>query len=734
MKKPYFLEKDLPNYVREYMDNHKFVDVETLTDHLIETVHIYRKKKLKVFQKCVESAYLWNKYLMDLESGKNTQSSTNKDKEIQVLQKTDTPEKSIPKNTKSTKTPSGMTSKSKENSAIEGAVEENIKSSQRPKLGRPLIELKDMKGMDSLIQPVYTLLSEFSRICRMSVLLSGPEGCGKSTLLDAMASMLGLPIAVLDCRALCGEDHLSSPAKRTQKELNRLVDSLPAILHLDNMNILFERETGSGSSSNKKEEITACISTWVEGMMENVELLASHKRILLVGECTFPELMDARLRRLFVRPVAMQPPNKEGRVHILQSLLGTRLRPEHDLEAVALRASSFVAMDLKCLVNIATSRATTRAVAANIDFSPGPAMNPLGPFQESQWDYRILQEDLLEAAKSITPSLKKSGFPAIPDTTWADIGGLTLHRDTLTDLIIEPILEPEAAGMFGAPRSSGILLWGPPGCGKTLLAKAVANEAGINLLIVNGPSLLNMYQGESERAVREVFARAGSVAPCIIFFDEFDSLCPRRSGTESGSKATIVNTLLTEMDGFLSRPGIYMLAATNLPNILDPAVLRPGRFETRLFVGLPDQEARLAVFRAATKNGTAPSLASDVSLAWLASVSNSFTGADCRHLVERGIVAARRELRARGLGGRKRKAGDEFTTEKKLKLSNGAPAPNGAPVPNAPAEAEQNPRYPDGLFAVYRRHFDSALSQVHPSVSQEELKKYEELRRKFENE
>ncbi|KAA0194875.1 hypothetical protein HAZT_HAZT008438 [Hyalella azteca] len=203
----------------------------------------------------------------------------------------------------------------------------------------------------------------------------------------------------------------------------------------------------------------------------------------------------------------------------------------------------------------------------------------------------------------VVPSLKRHGFPAIPDTTWADIGGLEVAKKGLRDCILKPIKRPEYSSRFGLRQNSGVLLWGPPGCGKTLLAKAVANEAGINLLTVNGPELLSMYQGESERAVREVFARAASVAPCVIFFDEFDSLCPRRSktGSESGSKSTIVNMLLTEMDGFMARPGIYLIAATNLPSILDPAVLRPGRFDTKVYVGLPNAEGRVSVLKATTK-------------------------------------------------------------------------------------------------------------------------------------
>ncbi|KAH0146532.1 AAA-domain-containing protein, partial [Aureobasidium melanogenum] len=198
----------------------------------------------------------------------------------------------------------------------------------------------------------------------------------------------------------------------------------------------------------------------------------------------------------------------------------------------------------------------------------------------------------------ITPSSKREGFATIPDTTWEDIGALTSVREELQTAIVEPIKSPDLYAAVGISAPTGVLLWGPPGCGKTLLAKAVAAESKANFISVKGPELLNKYVGESERAVRTLFNRARSSAPCVIFFDELDALVPRRDDSLSEASARVVNTLLTELDGLSHRAGIYVIAATNRPDIIDEAMMRPGRLETKIYVGLPGTEERVEILRA----------------------------------------------------------------------------------------------------------------------------------------
>lgn len=187
--------------------------------------------------------------------------------------------------------------------------------------------------------------------------------------------------------------------------------------------------------------------------------------------------------------------------------------------------------------------------------------------------------DFVKATKAVQPSSKREGFATVPGVSWSDVGALHDVREELNLAIVAPVFHAEAWNKLGLRRAAGVLLSGPPGCGKTLLAKAVANEAGLNFLSVKGPELLNMYVGESERAVRQVFQRARNSAPCVIFFDEVDALCGKRGRESSESSARVVNQLLTELDGVDDgrSKGVYVLAATNRPDILDPALLRPGR-------------------------------------------------------------------------------------------------------------------------------------------------------------
>ena len=207
----------------------------------------------------------------------------------------------------------------------------------------------------------------------------------------------------------------------------------------------------------------------------------------------------------------------------------------------------------------------------------------------------VTNSDFVDALIVIQPSAKREGFTTTPSVTWSDVGALADVREELKFSIVEPINRPHVFQYLGQKVSTGCLLYGPPGCGKTLVAQAVANEANANFISIKGPELLNKYVGESERAVRSLFARARAAAPCVLFFDELDSLAPRRSGgSEGGGDAAVrvVNQLLTEMDGMESRKQTFVIAATNRPDMIDPAMLRPGRLDKLLYVPLPDKSAR----------------------------------------------------------------------------------------------------------------------------------------------
>ncbi|XP_063048322.1 nuclear valosin-containing protein-like isoform X2 [Engraulis encrasicolus] len=321
--------------------------------------------------------------------------------------------------------------------------------------------------------------------------------------------------------------------------------------------------------------------------------------------------------------------------------------------------------------------------------------------EEQLRDLCILMSDFQSSLASVQPSAKREGFATVPDVTWDDVGALQDIREELTMAILAPVRNPEQFRALGLSAPAGVLLAGPPGCGKTLLAKAVANESGLNFISVKGPELLNMYVGESERAVRQVFQRGRNSAPCVIFFDEIDALCPRRSGHESGASVRVVNQLLTEMDGLETRRQVFIMAATNRPDIIDPAVLRPGRLDKTLYVGLPPPKDRHAILITITKSGTKPRLEADVNLEEVAHDQrcDCFTGADLSALVrEASVNALRAHLYSRSTASHTGVGGHCFSSR---------------PVED---------------IRVSRQNFEDAFKKVRPSVSKKDQVMYEKLK------
>lgn len=307
--------------------------------------------------------------------------------------------------------------------------------------------------------------------------------------------------------------------------------------------------------------------------------------------------------------------------------------------------------------------------------------------KEQLLELSIKHEDFLKALKTTKPCAVREGIVTVPDVSWDDVGSLSQVRKDLQLAVLAPVKYPEQLKQLGLASSSGILLCGPPGCGKTLLAKAVANEAGVNFISVKGPELINMYVGESERAVRTCFRRARNSAPCVIFFDEFDALCPRRTSQDNNGAARVVNQLLTEMDGIECREGVFVLAASNRPDIIDPAILRPGRLDRVMYVGMPAREDRYDILQKLTKGGARPHLGPDVDLQVIAGLTESYTGADLAGLVRAAATNA---------------------------LTNH--------ISNGTLEGD--------IFVTFE-DFRAALAKCKPSVSSKEQLHYEKLRMKY---
>ncbi|CAE6411065.1 unnamed protein product, partial [Rhizoctonia solani] len=332
---------------------------------------------------------------------------------------------------------------------------------------------------------------------------------------------------------------------------------------------------------------------------------------------------------------------------------------------------------------------------------------PLTPEQLEK--LTISLPDFLAALETTQPSATREGFTTRPDVSWADIGALKGIREELEMAVVWPIRRPELFSDLGVGTGGrGVLLWGPPGCGKTLLAKAVAGESGANFISVKGPELLNKYVGESERAVRQVFTRARASAPCVVFFDELDALVPRRDDSLSESSARVVNTLLTELDGLTARGAVYVVGATNRPDMLDPAMCRPGRLDKLLYVDLPSSSERGEIMRTLIRGvrlGSTSSISLDSERAKIVSTiaqlamdkCEGYSGADLAALVREAAVGALRSV-----------------------LLSGQISQNNV-------EQSQS----DNRISVTPRDFEQALSKLGPSVSAVQRKRYEALRVKF---
>lgn len=424
-------------------------------------------------------------------------------------------------------------------------------------------------------------------------------------------------------------------------------------------------------------------------------------RFIVIAATNRPESIEPALRRAgrFDREIELGAPDEDARVAILKKLTSTlRLSENVDFQLLARRTAGCVGADLDLLVREAGMCAVRRfahSVSTNGTEAKAQALGKLRtePYTGSELsNCTVTMDDMLGALGAIQPSALREGFAVRPDVTWEDIGALEGLRSELAMAVVEPIRRRALFDAIGLRKPAGVLLYGPPGCGKTLLARAVASESGANFISVKGPELLSRYVGDSELAVRQVFARARASAPSVIFFDELDALAPRRGGGASGdSRASerVVNMLLTEMDGFAGRHEVFLVAATNRPDIIDSAMLRPGRLDKLLYVPLPSADGRVSILRKLSKS---VALAPDVDLA-----------------------AAARDPRCEGLSGADLgallRAACECAVRDAMKQED-----SGNSVTNP---------------AVQSHHLEYALANVTPSVSVKDAKVYANMERRL---
>ena len=381
----------------------------------------------------------------------------------------------------------------------------------------------------------------------------------------------------------------------------------------------------------------------VSQLLTLLDGLKARGKVIVIGATNIPNSLDPALRRpgRFDREIELGVPNKEGRKEILQiHTRGMPLNKNVDLIQIAEITHGYVGADITALCKEAAMHALRR-VLPDIGSIKGDRPIP----QEVLKNLIVTKEDFDYSMKMVEPSAMREVLIEIPKVKWEDIGGLGEVKDSMKEVIEWPLKYPDSFKRLGIKPPTGVLLFGPPGCGKTLLAKAVANESGANFISVKGPELLSMWVGESEKHIRDVFRRAKQVAPAIIFFDEVDALVPRR-GMSQGDNVSerVVSQLLAEISGLEDLHDVVVVAATNRPDIVDPALLRPGRFDRQILVPTPDEKSRLAILNVHTHDMP---LSGDIDLKKLARETIGYSGADLNALVrEAGLNAMRKDTNA----------------------------------------------------------------------------------------
>ncbi|HDN95867.1 MAG: ATPase [Thermoplasmata archaeon] len=496
------------------------------------------------------------------------------------------------------------------------------------------------------------------------VLLYGPPGTGKTLIARAVANESGASFFTIN-----GPEIMSKFYGQSEENLRRAFEeaekNAPSIIFIDEIDAI----------APKREEVHGEVERRVVSqLLTLMDGLKGRGKVIVIGATNRPDSLDPALRRpgRFDREIEIGVPDRNGRREILQiHTRGMPLADDVDLDYLADVTHGFVGADLAALAREAAMSALRRYLP-EIDLDkPIPT--------EILRKMVVKMSDFKEALKSIEPSALREVLVEIPKVKWDDIGGLHDVKQRLIEAVEWPLKNPKVFKRMGIRPPRGILLYGPPGTGKTLLAKAVATESQANFLSIKGPEIFSKWVGESEKAIRELFKRAKQTAPSIIFLDELDALAPRR-GSYEGSRVTetVVNQLLTSIDGLEQLNDVVIIGATNRPDIIDPSLLRPGRFDELILVGPPDKEARKEIFKIHTKNMP---LADDVDLDELAELTEGYAGADIEGICrEAGMIALRENMNAK---------------------------------------------------VVKREHFMKALEEVHPSIDEEMMDYYREMEKKL---
>jgi len=459
------------------------------------------------------------------------------------------------------------------------------------------------------------------------VLLSGPPGTGKTQLVHALTAEADVSLVTVRGATVVSRD--GDEENPFEAAMAEATEDAPAVLFIDDLDAL----TGEFVGERGHQRVARLVST-----------LDEHdpgSRVAVVGATTDAEALDPALRRVgrFDHEVEVSVPDRDDRREILEiHTSGVPLADDIDLDRIAERTHGFVGADLERLIREAAIQALHRN-----DLGPD-AGDGDGPVDTATLaTLELTASDVDGALQTIDPSALREVFVEVPDATWDDVGGLAETTQQLRETVQWPLEYADAFDRVALQPATGVLLYGPPGTGKTLLAKVVANEAASNFISIKGPELLNKYVGESERGIREIFEKARVNAPTVVFFDEIDAIAAERGGTssDSGVGERVVSQLLTELDGLEELEDVVVIATTNRRDLLDDALLRPGRFDRHIHVGAPDEAARRQIFAVHTRDRP---LASDVDLDALADRTAGYVGADIEAVCREAATIAVRQF------------------------------------------------------------------------------------------
>uniref|UniRef100_A0A6G1SCA8 vesicle-fusing ATPase n=2 Tax=Aceria tosichella TaxID=561515 RepID=A0A6G1SCA8_9ACAR len=518
------------------------------------------------------------------------------------------------------------------------------------------------------------------------ILLYGPPGTGKTLIARAVANETGAFFFLIN-----GPEIMSKLAGESESNLRRAFEeaekNAPSIIFIDELDAIApKREKTHGEVERR---IVSQLLTLMDGLKQRAH-------VIVMAATNRPNSIDPALRRFgrFDREVDIGIPDATGRLEVLRiHTKNMKLAEDVELEKIAAESHGFVGADLAALC----SEAALQQIREKMD---------LIDLEEETIDAEVLNSLAVSMAnfrwalQKSSPSALRETVIEVPNTTWNDIGGLEGTKKELQEMIQYPVEYPDKFLKFGMSPSRGVLFYGPPGCGKTLLAKAIANECQANFISIKGPELLTMWFGESESNVRELFDKARAAAPCVLFFDELDSIAKSRGGNigdASGAADRVINQILTEMDGMGNKKNVFIIGATNRPDIIDSAILRPGRLDQLIYIPLPDEKSRESILKANLRKSP---LSPDVDLQYLAKVTHGFSGADLTEICQRACKMAIRESIEQEIKREKERAKDG-------------------------AEAAMDVEESDPVPEITRAHFEEAMKYARKSVSEADVRKYE---------